>query len=185
MTAMPMSTIIRSEDMGLVQSASDLLEAASRRKAELEYVISSAMREAQERGYAHGRAQALRDMEIRLKETMARAERELSDFEDRIVKIVIQGLEKILGEMPDNERVRRVVNAAIQQTAAAASIKLRVAPDEFDFVVGALRNHDSRLTVVADAYVGRNELLLEVDGTRQQIGLADQLANLLEAIRRG
>lgn len=185
MTAAPRSTIIRSEDMGLVQTAADLLAAASRRNADLESVISAAMREAQERGYAQGRTQALREMELRLKETLARAERELFDFEDRIVKIVIQGLEKILGDMPESDRVRRVVNAAIQQSIAVAGFKLRVSPDEFDFVVGALRNLEPRLTVVADAYVGRNELLLEVDGTRQQIGLADQLANLLEAIRRG
>ena len=43
-----------------------------------------------------------------------------------------------------------------------------------------LASRDRRLLTVQ-----LRELLLEVDGTRQQIGLADQLANLLEAIRRG
>lgn len=181
----PTSVIIPSEEMGLLQNAADLLEAAAKRSADLEDVVSVAMREAQERGYAQGRAQALREMELRLKETMARAERELFDFEDRIVNIVIRGLGKILGDIPESERVRRAVNTAIAQTASAVSLKVRVSPDDFDFVSDVLRHSDSRLVVVADQYVGRNELLLDVDGQRQQIGLADQLANLLEAIRRG
>lgn len=181
----PSSVIIPSEEMGLLQNASDLMAVAAKRNADLEDVISTAMREAQERGYAQGRAQALREMELRLKDTMSRAERDLFDFEGRIVNIVVKGLEKILGDMPEHERVRRSVGAAIEQAVAATTLKIRVSPDDLEFVTGALRNLDPRMTVVADQYVGRNELLLEVDGQRQQIGLADQLANLLEAIRRG
>lgn len=183
--SLPTSTIIRSEDMGILQEASKVLEAANKRSADLEDVISAAMREAQERGYTQGKAQGLRDMELRLKETLGRAEAKLFDFEDRIINIVVRSIEKILGEMPEHERIRRSVKAAIADTVSATSLKIRVSPDDFEFVKSVLRDADPRLAVVADQHVGSRELLLEVDGQRQQIGLADQLANLLEAIHRG
>lgn len=182
---MTLSRVIPSEEMDVLQDASDILQNIYRRAADLEDIIQDSMRDAQERGYEAGRAEALREMEEKLAEQIQRVETKLLDLDERIVKIVVRSVALILGDVPADERVRRIVRTALTQAAAATSVTVRVAPEEMEFVSSSLRQSEIRIRIAPDSHIAPGELVLEADGQRQQIGLADQLANLIEAIRRG
>lgn len=179
------SRVIPSEDMDILQDASDILASIYKRASDLEELVQSSMRDAQERGYEAGRQEALADVGQRLSQAVAAADAKLLELDTRITDVVIRSMAMILGEIPSDEQIRRIVRAAIRQNRAALSLSLHVCPYELDYMREVLTGIDERITIQPDIYVESGEIVLEVDAQRQQIGLADQLANLLEAMGRG
>lgn len=179
------SRVIPSEDMDVLQDASDILASIYKRASDLEELVQTSMRDAQQRGYEAGRQEALAEMGQRLAQRMAEVDAKLQILDDRIADVVVRSIGMILGEIPADERIRRIVRAAIDQNSAAVSLSLRVCPDDLDYMRAVLTDLDARVAIQPDIYVDRGEIVLEVDSLRQQIGLADQLANLLEAMGRG
>ncbi|NTJ41862.1 type III secretion system stator protein SctL [Agrobacterium larrymoorei] len=180
-----MSRIIRAEDFAHVYEAERLVAALEKRAAGLEEERRSVLEVARAEGFAAGRRDGFEFLAAHLGEALGKAERELKDMEERIATVVFQAIGLILADFTPQERYRQMVTQAVRDEAASSSIVVKVCVEDHDIVSEALKDVHPNISVLTDQYMAPGEVVLEAEGTRKHIGLADQLARLVEAINRG
>jgi flagellar biosynthesis/type III secretory pathway protein FliH len=108
--------------------------------------------------------------------------------EDALAGVVMQAVQTIIGEMPPQERVRKVLSAALADLLDSFTIILKVAAEDLTMVRAILAGlqQDGQaqnvVSVVVDPLLGAGEMLLETERGRVHIGLEQQLSRLRAAL---
>jgi flagellar biosynthesis/type III secretory pathway protein FliH len=108
--------------------------------------------------------------------------------EDALAAVVMQAVQTIIGEMPPQERARKVLSAALADLLDSFTIILKVAAEDLTMVRGILarlqQEGDAQnvVSVVVDPLLGAGEMLLETERGRVHIGLEQQLSRLRAAL---
>jgi type III secretion protein L len=108
--------------------------------------------------------------------------------EDALAAVVMQAVQTIIGEMPPQERVRKVLSAALADLLDSFTIILKVAAEDLVMVRAILANlqqdgdAQNVVSVVVDPLLSAGEMLLETERGRVHIGLEQQLSRLRAAL---
>jgi flagellar biosynthesis/type III secretory pathway protein FliH len=108
--------------------------------------------------------------------------------EDALAGVVMQAVKTIIGEMPPQERVRKVISAALADLLDSFTIILKVAAEDLTMVRGILTRLQEEgqaqnvVSVVVDPLLGAGEMLIETERGRVHIGLEQQMSRLRAAL---
>ena len=114
----------------------------------------------------------------------------LAELENDMAQVVIDSVTKIIGELPDNEQIVRVVRKAINTVRGMKRVTIRVAPDDENAVrqdLGMLLvSPDGRtgyIDLVGDASMKHGDCILETPMGIINAGLEFQLGILKKSIQ--
>lgn len=177
--------VIPAAEMGLVTDAVALVEAARATRESADGFIRRAVETGLAEGYAAGLAQTRKALLDRVAEAAERAEAALQALEEPIVVLVVEAVEKIIGELPHRDRIAALIGRAISELNYPGPIKLHVPSEGAEGLKADAERLDPRLAVVVDPLLKEDELVLEVLGERTHIGFQDQMAHFRERMMRG
>jgi flagellar biosynthesis/type III secretory pathway protein FliH len=170
------------------------LEIAQRRSEAAQLVEQA--RSSASQMLTRSREQGLEEGRLAVTQTLIEDVRRISgDFtllvrrrEDALASVVMQAVETIIGEMPPQERVKKVLSAALADLLDSFTIILKVAAEDLVMVRSILANLQQEgdaqniVSVVVDPLLGAGEMLLETERGRVHIGLQQQLSRLRAAL---
>ena len=168
----------------LVDSAALLAEARATRDS-AEALVREAIDAGRRDGFAAGLEEGRAVFARRIADVVTEAEAKLLALEKPIVGLVVDAVEKIIGEIPQSERIVRLVQRALRDMNVPGPVTLFAPSAAADALRQATTGIERHVTVAADPLLTQEELVLEVLGTRIHIGAPDQVAHLRESLDHG
>ncbi len=172
-------------EAGLLLEAGEIIDAAKARATEITRKTEEDYARRMEEGYREGReASRLEHME-KILDTVMSSVSFIERMENSVVDVVNQAVRKVVGELPDDERITRIVKTALSNLSARQRVTVRVAPEDEKVLRRELADmlaegRGAFLEIAADARLGRGSCLMESD-----LGIVDAgLETQLEALRR-
>ena len=143
----PGRKILRAAELENVLDAQAILDAA---RAEAKNIVDTAQAEFDRQsaaGYEDGMTAGRMDIAERMIDSVAKTVNYVSSLEKSVVDLVMKALRKILGDMPDRDRVAQVVKSALAVARTQRTVTVRVHPEDADHV-------KSQLAVITKPYPG-------------------------------
>lgn len=174
--------VVPAKELKLVREAEDLLaEAEDNRRR-----TRSLVQEAKAEGYRHGVETALADVRLEcasaVSDALRRADAALLNLERPLVSLVISVTQKLIGSIPEPDRITLLAKQALRETNYPGPAILYVPPHAEGPLREATDTLDPRLEIIADPLLKEDELVIEMLGNRTHIGLANQLARVKERL---
>ncbi|MDR3175535.1 MAG: HrpE/YscL family type III secretion apparatus protein [Desulfovibrio sp.] len=180
--------IISAAETGLLLEANDILAAAVRRAREVEENAKLAYEEQRLKGYEDGQEACRGEYAEKVLEVALQSVEYIEGLEQTIVKVVTEAVERVIGELDDNERIVRIVRTALSAVRNQKRVVARVAPADEKAVTDGLaamisRGHGASgfLDVVADPRLPTGSCILESELGVVDAGLETQMHALEKA----
>lgn len=168
------------DELGIAQrrsDAEDLLDHARQSAAQM-------LARSREQGLEEGISTVMRT-------TLEEVRRIIQDFshlvqerEVAIVDIVMNAVEKIIGQSPPREQARLVLSTALDEMLESFTVVLKVAAEDLGMVRALLaelqagQRGQNIVSVLVDPLLSAGEMLLETEKGRVHIGLGQQFSRL-------
>lgn len=178
--------IIPAEEFQAVLDAEGIIKQAEARAAAILEAAEQKYAERKRDGYEDGLREGRLEMAEKMMDTVASSVDYLSSLEAKVVQIVGKCLKKVLGKIPQEDRVTSVVRNALAVTRNESKVTIRVCPADVETI-------QSRLSEIMKPYRGLNfvdvvpDSRLTTDGCvlETDIGVVDaSLDTQLEAIEK-
>ena len=168
------------DELGIAQrhaEANSMLDQAKQSSVEM-------LSMAREQGFEEGRSTVL-------KATLEEVRRILNEFsmlvrmrEEALANIIIQSVEKIVGQAPPQDQVRMLLSTALTDMLDSFTVILKVAAEDLTMVREVLSKLQEQgegqnvVSVLVDPLLTIGEMLLETERGRIHIGLGQQFSRL-------
>lgn len=169
-TPAPGVKVLKAADVDTLHDAASLIEAAKAHAAEIEKKAEAVYEERYQQGYEDGVEFGKMENAEKMMETVLASVEFIESIENTVVSVVNQSIRKIIGELDDEERIKRIVGTALNTVRGQQRVTVRVNPSEEPTVSRALAamTSGSYLTVVADPRLGPDSCILE-----SELGVVD------------
>jgi type III secretion protein L len=130
----PGRKIVRAEELQVCLEAQGIIEAA---REEAKRIVDEAQAEFERQsaaGFEEGVAAGRMEIAERMIESVNKTVHYVSGLEKSVVEIVMKALRRILGDMPERERVTQVVKSALAVARTQRSVVVRVHPADAEHV---------------------------------------------------
>lgn len=183
------SRVIRARDYSALLEGNALLEAARERAAAMEARAALDAEARREEGYRDGVMEGRMEQAEKMMETALQAVEYIEGMEETLVRVVGAAVRKIIGELDDDDRIVRIVRAALVTVRSQQRVLIRVAPSDEPAVREALAamlrsapGGVSFLDVSADPRMSPGDCILESELGVVDAGLETQLGALERAL---
>lgn len=181
----PGNVILRAEQAEAWIDGFAFLDQARQRAADQEEDIRRARETGYAEGLAAGRQKGERDAAELLAKTHTDVDRYLAELEPALGELVLNLMQRLLGEFDDAERIALSVRQALGEWRQAQQLRVRVAPELVDRITGYLAQHSSATTellVEADPGLGPSQCLLVSPTAVMNLGIETQIETIAEAL---
>lgn len=143
--------------------ADRIIEAALERARAIEAKAEAEYNARREAGYADGVEMGRMAHAEKMMETVLASVEFIEKIESTVVDVVTQSVRKIVGDLDEDERIRRIVATALAHVRGEQKVVVRVAPSDEPAVSAALAAMTSGayLNVVADPRLKPSSCILE------------------------
>ena len=168
------------EELGIAQrraEAGQMLDKARQSAAQM-------LAAAREQGLEEGRKAVLTATVEDVRRILNEFSNQVRHHDDAFVDIVMQSVEKIIGQAPKQEQVRMLLTKALSDMLDSFTVVLKVSAEDLIMVreiLAAIQAGGQGGNVIAalvDPLLASGEMLLETERGRIHVGLAQQLARL-------
>jgi type III secretion protein L len=169
------------------QRAKEIVATANAEAKKIVGSADAAREEEKKRGYGDGLVEGKKEMAVRMAELAKKEMANFVAFEESVQNIVMRSIRRIVGELGDDERMRKLVRNALSVVRNQKKIILKVHPDDAaaarkgvsDATVADGDGEVRFVEVIADGRLEKNSCIMETE-----IGTIDaSLDTLLAAIR--
>ena len=162
--------VLKAADVDALHDAASLIAAARAHAAEIEKKAEAVYEERFQQGYEDGVEAGKMENAEKMMETVLASVEFIESIENTVVSVVNQSIRKIIGELDDETRIKRIVGTALNTVRGQQRVTVRVNPAEEPTVSKALAamTSGSYLTVVADPRLGPDSCILE-----SELGVVD------------
>ena len=162
--------VLKAADVDALHDAASLISAAKAHAAEIEKKAEAVYEERFQQGYEDGVEAGKMENAEKMMETVLASVEFIESIENTVVSVVNQSIRKIIGELDDETRIKRIVGTALNTVRGQQRVTVRVNPAEEPTVSKALAamTSGSYLTVVADPRLGPDSCILE-----SELGVVD------------
>ncbi len=174
--------VIKSADCETLYGADKILEAARAQAQEVALKAQEAYQQRYEAGYQDGVEAGRMEHAEKVMETVLASVEFIEKIESTVVDVVNQSIRKIIGELDDDERIRRIVGTALNNVRGQLKVTVRVAPVDEPAVMKAFASmtSGSYLNVIADPHLKKDSCILE-----SELGVVDaSLETQLKALEK-
>ena len=175
--------VLKAADVDALHDAASLISAAKAHAAEIEKKAEAVYEERFQQGYEDGVEAGKMENAEKMMETVLASVEFIESIENTVVSVVNQSIRKIIGELDDETRIKRIVGTALNTVRGQQRVTVRVNPAEEPTVSKALAamTSGSYLTVVADPRLGPDSCILESERGVVDASLEAQLKALEHA----
>ena len=190
MAALPTGPVIPREAIWLSRDAAAIVDAARTEAAQLARAAQAAYDDCRRRGHDAGLEAARAEWGAQMATRVAETERYLDSFDERLIDLVIQAVHRLVGELPEPQRVAALLRSLLDTARDQARVRLYVHPQRLAAVqacVAGLRGdypHIQALEVVADGALEHRQCRLESEIGSVETSLDAQLEALRHALRQ-
>lgn len=183
----PGTRVLKREDWLVWCAADAALQAAREEAAQVTAAARQAFEAERVRGQAEGRQEAQLEQAERMIEQVARAVDYFAKVEQRTVDLVMQSVQRVIGDFGDRARVVAVVKGALAVVRNQKQVTLRVAPAQVPAVHEAQNELLAAypgvgyLDVVPDARLAADACILETEIGIVEASIEGQLQALRQA----
>jgi type III secretion protein L len=187
--------VLRADEVAPLQEANALVQALAQachgQSRRLQTELEAAHRRGLTQGLEEGRRQAQQELAQALASLEAKAAQERDQQRAAVAALALQVARKILGELPQAERLSALAAHAAQELLPARTLRLHVAPAMLEPVrerLAALAQPATGLVqarVLADPGLGPDACRLETDLGSADASLQAQLERLASALGVG
>ena len=184
--ALPEKKIIRAEEYLLKLKAEEII---SKAKEEAQKIIEEAKdiyEKEKKRGYEDGLNEGKMHMTEQMLNMVSKSVNYFASVEEKIIKIVMTAIKKIIGEIDKDELIVRIVKNALASARNQKQVTIRVAPEQVEVIKSKVNEiiaefpAISFLEVTADSRLKPGGCIVE-----SEIGIVDASIDIqLEAIYR-
>ena len=169
-TPAPGVKVLKAADVDTLHDAASLIEAAKAHAAEIEKKAEAVYEERYQQGYEDGVEFGKMENAEKMMETVLASVEFIESIENTVVSVVNQSIRKIIGELDDEERIKRIVGTALNTVRGQQRVTVRVNPSEEPTGprARAATPSGSCRTVVADPRLGPDSCILE-----SELGVVD------------
>ena len=162
--------VLKAADVDTLHDAASLIAAAKAHAAEIQKKAEAVYEERFQQGYEDGVETGKMENAEKMMETVLASVEFIESIENTVVSVVNQSIRKIIGELDDETRIKRIVGTALNTVRGQQRVTVRVNPAEEPTVSKALAamTSGSYLTVVADPRLGPDSCILE-----SELGVVD------------
>ena len=179
--------VLSSAEAGLLLEANEIIAAATRRAGEIEESAKLAYEQQRVKGYEDGQDACRSEYTDKVLEVAMQSVEYIEGLEQTIVKVVTESVERVIGELDNNERIVRIVRTALSAVRNQRRIVVRVAPADEKTVTEGLASMISHsrdafgyLDVVMDPRLPVGSCILE-----SELGVVDaSLETQLRALEK-
>ena len=179
--------VLTSAESGQLLAADELLAAAAQRAEEMREASVAAYEEQKLKGYEDGQEACREEYAGKVLEVALQSVDYIEGLEQTIVKVVTEAVERVIGEMDDDERIVRIVRNALSAVRNQKRVVVRVAPADEKAVREALaamlapgQSGANFLDVIMDPRLSPGSCILE-----SELGVLDaSLETQLNALKR-
>lgn len=182
----PACRVVKASQYMVLCQAESLLDEARERAGMIVAQAEKQAEEIKEKGYQDGLAQGKLEMSEQMILNVANTVNYFESIERRVVHIVMEAVNKVMGSIPSEELIVSVVKNALAAKRNQKQITVRVSPEELDTVRGKLGEITAEfpsisfVEVESDARLSKGGCILE-----SEIGTVDASIDVqLEALRR-
>ncbi len=186
----PGKKVLKRREYADLVEAGDLLDAARKRVLELEEEGRAAFEEQKRLGFEAGIQEGKMEMATRMIESMARTVDSMGEMEEAVTRAVTRSLRVILGEMDDDELIRKVVTQALSKVRNQKRLTLRCSSKELETVresMGSILKRYPEISfvdVVPDQRLEKGGCILESDMGVVDASLDKQIQAIESALNR-
>lgn len=157
--------VLKAAEAAELRAAAEIITAAEQRAEKILYDAQKAYQTRYEQGYADGVEAGKLENAEKVMETVLASVEFIEGIENTVVNVVSQSIRKIIGEMDDEERIRRIVGTALSYVRGQQRVTVRVSPQDEPAVSKSLAAMTSGayLNVVADPRLAPSSCILESD----------------------
>ncbi|WP_461211047.1 HrpE/YscL family type III secretion apparatus protein [Desulfocurvus sp. DL9XJH121] len=180
----PGTKVIKAEDFARMVEANDLLEEARKLHEKMVAEAHEIYESQKSRGYEEGLEEGRMEHAAKVFEVASKSLDFFEKLEKSVVRIVSDSLEKVLGELDQDELILRVVKSGLAIARNERRVVVRVCPEQHETVEAAtseLLRHFAAirlLDVVADPRLKMGDCLVESEMGVVDAGLDTQMAAL-------
>jgi type III secretion protein L len=145
--------VIKAEDFSTVHDARAIIEEAKIEAARIVAEAKQVFEQERARGFEDGREAAKFEMAGQMIDAVGNIVEYLGSVEHDMVEVVGRSLERILGEIGDQELIVRVVKNALAAVRNEKHLTLRVAPDQVLTVRQRMNEILALYPIIADVQV--------------------------------
>lgn len=159
----PGTKVVKAAEYAEFCEADRIIEAALERARAIEAKAEAEYEARREAGYADGVEQGRMAHAEKMMETVLASVEFIEKIESTVVDVVTQSVRKIVGDLDEDERIRRIVATALAHVRGEQKVVVRVAPSDEPAVSAALAAMTSGayLNVVADPRLKPSSCILE------------------------
>ena len=179
--------VLSSAESTLLLEAGELLAAAAKRAQEIEEAATLAYEEQRKKGYEDGQEACRSEYAEKVLEVALQSVEYIEGLEQTIVNVVTEAVERVIGELDDNERIVRIVRTALSAVRNQKRVVVRVAPADSKAVTEGLASMIAHspgasgfLDVITDPRLAAGSCIIE-----SELGVVDaSLETQLRALRK-
>ena len=165
--------IVKADEYSAVLEAGDLIKAAQKQADEIIQAAQRTYEQRYQQGYDDG-------VEAGKMETVVASVEFIENIEKTVVSVVNQSVKKIIENFDDEERIKGIVNTALNHVRGQQKVTVRVHPKDEPVIAKmlALQTIGSYITVVADGHLQPDSCILESELGVIDASLKTQLKTL-------
>lgn len=180
-------SILRREDLEILDRAEVLLEEAARLRAEAEVAASEAAEKARRQGLEKGLEEGRAEAALQHWKTVLATARYLSSAQDALLDTVVECVRRTVLDLPPRERMQQLLGKALGDLAGSPRITVSVAPSDSATVQQVLGDLAGRLQGVSVEVKVRPDLDEGACVLESPLGIVDaslesQLASIRSAV---
>ena len=172
--------IVKADEYSAVLEAGDLIKAAQKQADEIIQAAQRTYEQRYQQGYDDGVEAGKMENALKMMETVVASVEFIENIEKTVVSVVNQSVKKIIENFDDEERIKGIVNTALNHVRGQQKVTVRVHPKDEPIIAKmlALQTIGSYITVVADGHLQPDSCILESDVGVIDASLKTQLKTL-------
>lgn len=170
--------------------ARKIVEAAQKKAEEIIQDAKKTFKEEKKRGYEVGLEEGKQQITLQMLSTVEKTVDYLQGAEMKVAEIVMLALERILGELPPQEVIIKVIKNALDSIRNQKQITLTVSTKEVELVKNHIKEIASDypaidyIDVVPDSRLSQGDCIIKSDIGVIEASLSKQLENLNKAFKK-
>lgn len=162
--------VLKADECETLRDAAGLIEAARAEAEEIRRRAEEVYERRREEGYADGLEAGKMEHAEKMMETVLASVEFIENIESTVVSVVSQSVRKIIGELDEDTRIRKIVGTALNTVRGQQKVTVRVAPVDEPAVSKSLAamTSGSYLNVIADTRLSAVSCILE-----SELGVVD------------
>ena len=181
--------VIKKHDLEKLIQASEIIDAAQKEAAKIKEQAKIDYQKRFEEGLLQGKEEGKAEYTLKIMETVLSSVDSLEGLERQLVDVVVQSVSKIIGEIPQDERIIRIVRKGLNAVRGEKRVVIRVSLLDEPYVRNDLKAYilspDGRsgyIEVIGDPNLRQSDCVIETQLGVVEAGLNSQLRILSKAL---